>query len=110
VTQSVRWKLIAIFPAVLGLCACNSKTDVEKVWIVPKFATQDGHAIEMAFNNPLKPDMTLAECEASLNEQTRRVVDEARAREPALLSKAKLSGIRCVSAVGNPIAPSDGAK
>lgn len=108
-TQSARLMLSAMFPAVLALCACNSK-DAEKVWIIPTFATQDGHAIEMAFNNPLKPDMTLTECEASLNEQTRRVVDEARAREPQLLSKAKLSGIRCVSAVGNPIAPSDGAK
>jgi len=104
VTQSARLMLIAMFPAVLALWAC-SKTDAEKVWIVPTFATPDGHAIEMAFNNPLKPDMTLAECEASLNEQTRRVVDEARARQPQLLSRAKLTGIRCVSAVGNPIAP-----
>ena len=109
-TQSARLMLIALFPAVLALCACNSKSDAEKVWIVPTFATPDGHAIEMAFNNPLKPDMTLTECEASLNEQTRRVVDEARARQPQLLSRAKLTGIRCVSAVGNPIAPSDGAK
>jgi putative N-acetylmannosamine-6-phosphate epimerase len=80
------------------------------VWIVPTFTTQDGHAIEIAFNNPVQPDMTLTECEASLNEQTRRVVAEARAREPQLLGKAKLTGIRCVSAVGNPLAPSDGVK
>jgi hypothetical protein len=101
--------LIATLPAVSALCACNSRNE-EKVWIVPTFTTGDGRAIEMGFNDPANPNMTLAECEAGLNTETRRVVDEARAREPQLLSQAKLSGIRCVSAVGNPVAPKDGAK
>jgi hypothetical protein len=108
-THSARLMLIAMLPVIAALCACNSKNE-EKVWIVPTFKTGDGRAIEMAFNNPAQPNMTLEECEASLPLQTRRVVEEARAREPQLLSQARLSGIRCVSAVGDPVAAKDDAK
>jgi len=107
-THSVRFIAFAMLAA-LALCACKSKTDAEKVWIIPTFATQDGHAISMGFNNPDMPDMTLSECQETLHNQIPRVVAEARAREPRL-GNAKLTGIRCVAAVGDPLASTAGSE
>jgi len=107
-TQSVRFIAFAMLAA-LALCACKSKTDAEKVWIIPTFETQDGHAISMGFNNPAMPDMTLSECQETLHNQIPRVVAEARAREPQL-GNAKLTGIRCVAAVGDPLASTAGSE
>jgi hypothetical protein len=103
----------AMLAAAVALSACKSKTETEKVWIIPTFTTQDGHVISMGFNNPELPDMTLAECQTTMHKQVPRIIAEARAREPQRLATAKLTSIRCVAAVGDPLASeaqSEGAK
>ena len=101
---SVRCIAFAVLVAALSSSACRHKNESkEKVWIIPTFATADGHAISMGFNNPALPDMTMSECLATLHEQVPRIVAEAREQEPRV-AHAKLTNIRCVSAVGDPLA------
>jgi len=100
---------LAVLVPALALFGCKDQNETkEKVWIIPTFTTADGHVIQMGFNNPAMPDMTMSECQASLNTQVPRIIEEARAQEPRV-AQAKLTAIRCVSAVGDPLASASGA-
>jgi hypothetical protein len=93
--------LCALVGAVLAAAACEGRS---KAWIVVAFQASDGQPVEMAFNNPNVPDMTLAECEESLADATPIVERAARAREPTVLAEAKLTGARCVWSARDPLA------
>ena len=106
---SVRIIALAMLVTGLALSGCKQKNESkEKVWIIPTFTTADGHAIQMGFNNPALPNMTMSECQAALHEQIPRVIAEARAQEPRV-AQAKLTDMRCVSAVGDPLASAAGS-
>jgi len=99
---------LAVLVPGLALFGCKQRNETkEKVWIIPTFTTADGHVIQMGFNNPAMPDMTMSECQATLNTQVPRIVDEARSQEPRV-AQAKLTAIRCVSAIGDPLASQSG--
>jgi hypothetical protein len=87
---------------VLGVAACDRQG---KPWIIVSFQASDGKPVEMAFDNPRVPDMTLAECEQSLAGATPVVESLARAREPTVLAEATFTGSRCVWSASDPLAP-----
>jgi hypothetical protein len=84
----------------LALCACNQG---QKVWIVLDFITEDGQSAQMAFDNPALPDITLKECEESLEEATQSLVTFAK-NEPKL-KNAKFVSSKCVESETDPIKP-----
>ena len=75
----------------------------EQAWVVVDMEMPGGEPAQMAFNNPQVPDMTLAECKASL-EGAMPTLKAAIAAEPRL-SGNRFTSARCVMSVGDPIKP-----
>ncbi|MGI6852063.1 hypothetical protein [Mesorhizobium sp. 1B3] len=59
------------FASCLLSAACSAALADEKAWIVVDLERPDGKSVQRAFDNPAVPDMTLKECEDSLQSATR---------------------------------------
>lgn len=88
--------------AVLSL-AVSACFDGKKVWIVVDLLTPGGQIASMAFDNPSVPDMTLKECESSIEAAIPTLMASIR-NEPRLLG-ATFKSAKCVESVNDPIQP-----
>lgn len=100
-----RWVVRVLFPVTGDLSIPYRSTLLASAWIIATFTGADGRPVEMTFNNPGVPDMTLAECEAALPAATESVVAAGRQQEPERLGSAKFVGVRCVWSVDDPLKP-----
>lgn len=79
----------------------------EQAWIVLSFELDNGKPAQMAFDNSLKPDASLDECKAALQETTPYLIQAAKEQEPGILGKAKFKSAKCILSDDDPIKPKE---
>jgi hypothetical protein len=108
-------KFLQLVSAVIGLawgvaifisasCAFNLiEGGREQAWIVVDMEKPSGEATQMAFNNPGVPDMTLAECQASIARAGPTL--EAAIQADPRVRGSRIRSARCVMSAGDPLRP-----
>ncbi len=73
----------------------------EKVWLVADFTDDNGRPGKMSFNNPSVPDLSLADCEASLEDARPHIIESVR-QAPSALGVTEVT-LSCVASDDDPI-------
>jgi hypothetical protein len=91
---------LAIAASAILMAGCSKD---ETAWVVVELIRPDGTKAQMVFNNPSVPDMTLAECESSL-EGAVPTLKEGIESKPETRGSQWVSA-KCVMSIGDPIEP-----
>jgi hypothetical protein len=95
----LQWPIQLAWQGFQTVAAGNSK----KVWIVAEFTDDKGQPMKMSFNNPALPNLTLAECEASIDAARPHILEAVR-RMPGA-SAVTDATLTCVASDDDPIRP-----
>lgn len=89
--------------AVLATALSGCSDDNAKVWIVVDLQTPAGKPAQMAFDNPSVPDMTLADCEQSLQAAVPTLMQGIESRPES--KGSRYVSAKCIESAEDPIKP-----
>ena len=91
---------ICLVALALAASACRER---EQAWIVVELENPGGPPIQMAFNNPRVPNMTLTECERSIPNALPKLQEGIEGRPET--KGRRIAKTQCVMSVEDPLKP-----